>query len=403
MPTFSYKVKDQSAAVVTGSLMAENQRAAIAKLRADGLFPIEVTEFDESAAAPSIRQTFQRIRLKDRNVFFRQLASLMQAGMPILRALATLTEQAENPKLKALMQDLHDAVHDGDSFADALARHPKVFPPMYTSLTRAGETGGMLDEVLWRMVSFGEKDEELRGKVIGAMVYPAFLLLISWITIFILVSFVFPKFVIIFDDFDASLPLITTIVIEVSAFMGKFWWAVLAFLGVVGMGIRSFLSTESGQFTKDGWLLKIPTVRGLIQRYEMAKFARTLGTLFDNGVPVLTALSITRETLSNRLIKRDLDEVHRRVSDGESISASLKTSPYFPPLVVNMLAVGEETGELGSTTQRVADTYELEVDRAVKAFTALLEPLIIVVMGIIVGFMVIAMLLPMLTLSAQVR
>lgn len=403
MPTFSYKVKDQSAAVVTGSLMAENQRAAITKLRADGLFPIEVTEFDESAAAPSIRQTFQRVRLKDRNVFFRQLASLMQAGMPILRALATLTEQAENPKLKALVQDLHDAVYDGDSFADALGRHPKVFPPMYTSLTRAGEAGGMLDEVLWRMVSFGEKDEELRGKVIGAMVYPAFLLFISWITIFILVSFVFPKFVIIFSDFDASLPLITTIVIEVSSFMGKFWWAVLAFMGLVGMGIRSFLNTESGQFTKDGWLLKIPTVRGLIQRYEMAKFARTLGTLFDNGVPVLTALSITRETLSNRLIKRDIEEVHRRVSDGESISASLKTSSYFPPLVVNMLAVGEESGQLGSTTQRVADTYELEVDRAVKAFTALLEPLIIVVMGIIVGFLVIAMLLPMLTLSAQVR
>lgn len=403
MPTFAYKVKDQAAAVVTGSVVAENQRAAIAKLRADGLFPIEVKEHDEAEAAPKLRHSFQRIRLKDRNVFFRQLANLMQAGMPILRALGTLTEQAETPKLKALMEDLFESVKEGDSFADALEKHPKVFPPMYTSLTRAGESGGMLDEVLWRMVSFGEKDEDLRGKAFGAMVYPAFLMLISWITIFILVSFVFPKFVVIFNDFDASLPFITQIVISISSFMGKFWWAVLAVVVLFGVGLRSYFTSDAGQLARDGWILKIPVVNSLVLRYEMAKFARTLGTLFDNGVPVLTAMSITRDTLSNRLIKGDIERVQKSVADGESISASLRTSPFFPPLVVNMLAVGEESGQLGSATQRVADAYEIEVDRAVKAFTALLEPLIIVIMGVIVGFLVIAMLLPMLTLSSQVR
>jgi type II secretory pathway component PulF len=185
--------------------------------------------------------------------------------------------------------------------------------------------------------------------------------------------------------------------------MGKFWWAVLLGIGLIGAGLRSYLATEAGQESRDGMLLKIPVINSLIQRYEMAKFARTLGTLFDNGVPVLTALSITADTLSNTLIRRDVVSMQKRVADGESISNSMKMSPYFPPLVVNMVAVGEESGRLGDVTQRVADAYEVEVDRAMKAFTALLEPFIIVVMGVIVGFLVIAMLLPMLTLSSQIR
>lgn len=402
MPKFAYTVKDKSASVSDGFVDAENQRAAVAHLRDRGFFPIAVKEIDD-AQAKSIRSSFQRIRLKDRNVFFRQLANLMQAGMPILRALSTLCEQAETPKLRELMQELHDSVQEGSSLASALEQHPKIFPPMYINLTRAGEAGGMLDEVLWRMVSFGEKDEELRGKAVGAMVYPAFLLIISCVTIFILVSFVFPKFVTIFNDFDASLPFITTIVIGVSSFMGKFWWIVLALAGFAAVGIRGYLRTEVGQENRDRTLLRIPVLKSLIQRYEMAKFARTLGTLFDNGVPVLTALSITADTLSNSLIRRDIKSIQKRVADGESISASLKTSRYFPPLVTNMLAVGEESGRLGDVTQRVADAYDVEVDRAMKAFTALLEPLIIVVMGVVVGFLVIAMLLPMLTLSSQIR
>ncbi|MFP6596184.1 MAG: type II secretion system F family protein, partial [Candidatus Hydrogenedentota bacterium] len=382
MPKFSYRVKDKSALVSDGFLEAENQRAAVAQLRDRGFFPIQVEECSDEQGK-LITLTFQRVRLKDRNVFFRQLANLMQAGMPILRALSTLCEQAETPKLKELMQDLHDSVHEGSSLAEALEKHPKIFPPMYINLTRAGETGGMLDEVLWRMVSFGEKDEELRGKAFGAMVYPAFLFFISCVTIFILVSFVFPKFVVIFEDFDAALPFITTIVITISHFMGQFWWAVLLIVAFIGISVRGYLATDAGREFRDGALLKIPVLKSLIQRYEMAKFARTLGTLFDNGVPVLMALSITADTLSNTLIRRDVNAVQERVADGESISSSLKTSPYFPPLVVNMLAVGEESGRLGDVTQRVADAYEVEVDRAMKAFTALLEPLIIVIMGVI--------------------
>lgn len=403
MPQFEYRVKRGPGDVTRGVLEADSHRAAVSQLRDLGFFPISVQEYVEPEKKDLLKHALSRVRLKDRNIFFRQLANLIEAGMPILRALATLKDQATNPKLEIVIEDLHDSIQKGSSFADALERHPKVFPAMHTNLVRAGETGGMLDEVLWRIVAFGEKDEDLRGKAFSAMVYPAFLLMIGTAAIFILVSFVFPKFVVIFDDFDAALPLPTVIVMALCGFMGRFWWAVLAGLGVAGAGLMSYAKSEGGRQTLDRAWLKIPLIGGLIQRYEMAKFARTLGTLFDNGVPVLTALTITADTVGNSAISAELETVHGRVSEGDSISDSLRHCEHFPPLVVNMLAVGEETGNLGSVTRRIADAYDTEVDRAVKALTSLLEPLMIVVMGVIVGFLVISMLLPMLTLSSHVR
>lgn len=404
MTKFEYKVKRGAENVTTGVLEADSQRAAIAQLRDQGFFPISVKEFQEGRGVKKPRRTtFKRIRLKDRNLFFRQLANLTESGMPILRALATLKNQTETLRMQEVIEDLHDAVQRGSSLADALARHPKAFPPMYTSLTRAGEAGGMLDESLWRMVAFGEQDEELRGKAVSAMVYPAFLLVMGSIAIFILVSFVFPNFVEVFDDFDASLPAATRAVIAVSGFMGAYWWAVLIGLGFALAGFNSYRNGESGRRQLDLLWLKTPLVGSLVQRYETAKFARTLGTLFDNGVPVLSALRITADTLGNSVMREEIGAVHSSVADGDSISHALAKVQHFPPLVINMMAVGEESGKLGEVTKRVADAYDVEVERAVKALTSLLEPLLIVVMGVIIGALVISMLLPMLTLSSQVR
>ena len=403
MPKFQYKVKKEAEKVTTGVLEAESQRAAVSQLRDMGFFPISVEEYFETEARASLKAKLARIRLKDRNYFFRQLANLLESGMPILRALATLRDQATNPKLRAMLEDLHGAVQQGSSLANAFELHPNVFPAMYVNLTRAGEAGGMLDEVLWRIVNFGEQDEELRGKAFSAMVYPAFLTVVSSAAVFILVSFVFPNFVEIFADFDATLPAITIFVITISEFMGKFWWAVLLGLIALGALFRSYRKTAAGRQQLDTLWLRIPFVGDLVQRYEMAKFARTLGTLFDNGVPVLTGLKITADTLTNTVFKREVEEVHVRVSEGGSISDGLRDAEHFPPLVVNIFSVGEESGKLGEVTKRLADAYDVEVDRAVKALTSLIEPVIIVVMGIVVGFLVIAMLLPMLTLSAQVR
>ena len=402
MPQFKYAVKKSPGTVTSGVLEAESQRAAVARLRDMGYFPISVEVYEGEEKKDTLRQALVRIRLKDRNLFFRQLANLIESGMPITRALGTLVEQTENPKLAKIITQIREDVQKGSTFADAMERHPKLFPAMFCNMIRAGETGGMLEEVMWRIVSFGEQEEELRGKAFSAMIYPAFLLVIGSSAIFILVSFVFPKFVTIFKDFNATLPWPTLVVMSFCEFMGKFWWAVLLAVAGIIAGIVSYSRTEKGRRNFDAFLLRVPAVKSVIVRYEMAKFARVLGTLLDNGVPVLTAIKITVDTLTNRVIAEEVDMIHARVIEGDSISDSLRQTKHFPPMVINMFAVGEESGRLGAVAKRIADAYDQEVDRSVKAMAALFEPILIVIMGVIIGFLVIAMLLPMLTLSSHV-
>jgi type II secretory pathway component PulF len=404
MPQFEYEVKRGPGQSSTGILEAENQRAAVARLREMGYFPIRVEEYtggDESKG-DALRQALVRIKLKDRNIFFRQLANLIESGMPITRALRTLVEQTENKKMSQLIDQLRESVQKGSSFGDAMEEQSKIFSPIQVSLVRAGEAGGMLEEVLWRLVTFGEQEEELRGKAITAMVYPAFLLIIGSAAVFILVSFVFPSFIQVFEDFNANLPWPTMVVMAVCGFMGSYWWAVLIGFALAIAALVSYLRTEPGKRQRDQLFLRIPVVRAVVQKYEMARFCRTLGTLLDNGVPVLRAIKITGETMGNVVIRDEVERIHFGVTDGESMSETMAPLPHFPPLVVSMFMVGEESGRIGAVTKRLADAYDLEVDRAVRALTALFEPILIVLMGIVIGFLVIAMLLPMLTLSSNV-
>lgn len=402
MPQFKYDVKKGPGQIISGVIEAENQRSAIARLRDMGYFPIRVEESEGEGKKDTLREALIRINLKERNVFFRQLANLSESGMVITRALRTLVDQTENPKLATIIDQLREDVQKGSSLAEAMEKHPKLFPAMYCSMIRAGETGGMLEEVLWRIVAFGEQEEELRGKAISAMIYPAFLSVVGTAAIFILLSFVFPKFVTIFETFNAQLPLPTIVVMGICNFMGKWWWAILIVVGLFIASLVSYVRTDQGRKRMDTLVLRIPVLKGVIQKYEMAKFARTLGTLLDNGVPVLTALRITADTMTNRVVRDEVSTIHIGVTEGESMSESMRHAPHFPPLVMSMFAVGEESGRIGSVAKRVADAYDLEVDRAVRAMMALLEPLLIVIMGVIVGFLVIAMLLPMLTLSSTI-
>ncbi len=402
MPQYRYEVKKAPGENASGVLEAENQRAAVARLRDMGYFPITVEEFSGEDRRESARRRFGRIGLKDRNIFFRQLANLFESGMTLTRALGTLAEQNPNPKFVTVIQQIRDDVQKGTTFTEALEQHPKLFTPMQCSMIRAGESGGMLDEVLWRIVDFGEKEEQLRGKAISAMIYPAFLMIMGTAAVFILVSFVFPKFIAVFEDFSATLPWPTVVVMAVCGFMGKFWWAVLILVAIlVSMFVR-YWRTEEGRLHIDTLILKVPVLGGVSQKYVMAQFARTLGTLLDNGVPVLQAMRITVTVLSNKCVSGEVAAIQLRVAEGDSISSGLRDAPHFPPIVVNMFAVGEESGRLGTVTKRMADAFDIEVDRAVQAMTALFEPILIVIMGIIVGFLVIAMLLPMLTLSSNV-
>jgi type II secretion system protein F len=402
MPQYEYKVKRGPGDAVTGVLEAESTRAAAARLRDMGFTPISIEEYAGEAKKDALRQALRRIKLADRNIFFRQLANLFESGMPLTRALSTLIEQTQNPKMKQVIERMRDDVQKGSTFAEAMEQHPKVFSPMVCSLVNAGETGGMLDEVFWRIVAFGEQEEELKGKAVGAMVYPAFLLLMGTTAVFILVTFVFPKFTSVFEDFNVELPLITKIVMGLCDFMAAYWPLVLLAVGAVVLLFIQYIRTETGRMQFDTNILKVPALGAVVQKYQMAQFSRVLGTLLDNGVPVLRSLRITVSTLSNKAIATELDQVHDRVSEGEAISSCLEHAKHFSPVVVSMFAIGEESGRLGEVTRRMADAYDNEVDRAVKAMTALFEPIMIVIMGVIIGVLVVAMLLPLLTLSANV-
>jgi len=380
----------------------ESDRAVAARLREMGYIPICVEPCPEEITSRRFSLLFSRIRLKDKNVFFRQLANLFESGMPLVRALQTLESQTENPKMKRVIETLRSDIQEGASFADALEQHPRVFSPVQCSLVRAGETGGMLDEVLWRIVDFGEREEEVKGKALAAMAYPAFLLVAATIALFILITFVFPRFTKVFEDFEISLPWITVAVMAVCTFMERFWWAVVLGIVVLALVVSRYIRSESGKETVDTRLLALPLIGRVAQRYQMAQFARVFGTLLDNGVPILTALDITAKTLSNKAIAKEISRIRDLVSKGESIHESLQQCLYFPPMVINMFAVGEESGRLGPVTKRMADAYDNEVERAVRTLTALLEPIMILVIGSVVGVLVIAMLLPMLTLSAHV-
>lgn len=408
MPTFEYEGKKGPTEIIKGKIEAESRKSAVSRLRELGYFPLRVEEIysatpNEKKGRKKITLSgWDRVKLKDRNVFLRQLANLFESGMVLTRALRTIIEQTPSRAMVKIIEQIYEDVQKGSNLADAFEKHPQIFSPMYCSMVRAGETGGMLDEVLWRIVAFSEQEEELRGKVISALIYPVFLLIVGSIAIFILVSFVFPKFIAVFEDFNAQLPLPTIIVMNFCGFMGTWWWAVVLIGIVFVLLMYSYFKTSEGKRQKDIFFLRFPVVGGVIQKYEMAKFARTFGTLMDNGVPVLTALRITAETMTNAIIRDEVQTTHDSVKEGESISDSLKKCPHFPPIVVSMFAVGEESGRIGIIAKRIADAYDIEVDRAVKAMVTLFEPTLIIIMGVIIGFLVIAMLLPMLTLSSAI-
>jgi type II secretory pathway component PulF len=270
-------------------------------------------------------------------------------------------------------------------------------------MVRAGETGGMLEEVLLRIAAFGEKTDELKHKVVGALIYPAFLVLVGTTALFVLLSFVFPKLIELFEDFNAPLPIATRIVMAICSFMSRWWWLILMLLALFVIGARQYIATSRGRFQVDKGLLRTPLLGPVLQRVEISKFARTLGTLIDNGVPILSALRIVVDTLTNRALAHEVSSVHDEISEGESLNEALRRREHFPPSVVNMLAVGEESGKLGEACRRIADVYDAEVDRAIGAMTSLLEPTLILIMGFFVGFLVIAMLLPMFQVHSLIQ
>ncbi len=405
MPRFIYRAKKGPKEEVSGSIEAENKNADLHKLTAMGHFPISIEEEDIEQAAlkksPFLR--FRRISVRDLSVFTRQLSDLLEAGLPLLRTLSVLQKQTVNRYLQSVIGDLKDSVQDGNPLSTSLQKHPKIFSGLYVSMVKSGETGGSLENVLVRLAEFQESQEELNTTVRQAMAYPALMAIVGTVTIFVLMVFVIPKIVTMFQDLNQTLPLPTVILLNISYFMRDFWWVLVGVASLIYFAFLRIAKTHEGRMIIDRFKLAFPVMGQLILRAEIARFSRTLSTLLNNGVPILEALSVVIDIMENESLKEDTRLAQREVREGSNLAKGLGKGAYFPIFVNNMIAIGEESGALEKALLKVATSYEREVDKAVKVLTTLLEPLMILTMGLIIGFIVIAMLLPIFEISFIAR
>ena len=430
MPRFQYVALDARGQESTGSVEANSANEAIGHLRQAGYFPTGVYEEGKApaarngkvkrarsvrAAAPAFATPkrkssitlFQRQKVKSKilMIFTRQLATLIDAGLPLLRSLNVLAKQERDPVLKRTTQSLADSVQGGGTFSDSLAQYPKIFNDLYVSMVKAGELGGVLEVVLLRLAEFQEKAQKVKGKVLSAMIYPAIVMTMAVLIMGFLLVFIVPRFEAIFHDMlgDKPLPAITLFVIGISNF-AKDNWAILIGGGVaLVIGIKFLGKTKGGRSLIDQLKLRIPLFGDLIRKTSISRFSRTLGTLVTSGVSILQALNITRDTAGNMVIADAISQVHDRVKEGESIVQPLETSGAFPPMVVSMIDVGEETGQLPDMLLKIADVYDDEVDNSVAALTSILEPLMIVFLAVVVGTIVIALFLPLISIITTLQ
>jgi general secretion pathway protein F len=403
MPVFAYKALDQSGKNVEGLKEADSPRTLRTVLRRDGLFLTEVTgEKQAKAASPEMnvrRWVGGRVKADDVAVATRQLAVLVNAGIPLVDALTALVEQVDHERLKRVLSAVKQRVNEGSSLAEALGQHPKAFSNLYVNMIRAGESSGALDIVLFRLADFTESQARLRSKVLGTLTYPAAMLVIGSVIMGILFTVVIPKITKVFEDTKVVLPWTTRFLIGFSGFVHDYWWA----LGLLmAGGIYVFLrwrKTPAGRARWDIWILQAPIFGPLIRQVAVARFSRTLATLLKSGVPLLTAMEIVRNIVGNTRLAAVIEEASESIKEGESIAAPLKRSGEFPPLVYHMVAIGEKSGDLEGMLGNVANAYDSQVETKIAALTSLLEPVMIVVMGVAVAFIVFSILMPILQIN----
>ncbi|MEE9186113.1 MAG: type II secretion system F family protein [Candidatus Binatia bacterium] len=407
MQKFLYKAKDRRKKLIEGVLEAETEQGALARLSQMGYFPLSIQKKEEAGAqgkgASRSTSLFSRVRRRDVTFFTRQLSDLLEAGLTLMRALTVLRDQTESPRLREILDDVASHVRDGKSFSDALAVYPKVFPPIYVSMVRSGEVGGILGGVLSRLADFSEKEEELQGKVRAALAYPVLILLVGMGTIAVLLIFVVPKLVVLFEDVGQVLPLPTQILIGVSRGLATYWWLILIIGALGGFLVKRGQLSQGTRLAIDRIKLRLPVWGALIKKVEIARFARSLSTLLSHGVPILQAMQAVVQATGNELLKRELQKIGDQLRGGGTLSHGMRQGRIFPSLVTNMVSVGEEAGSLDRSLIKIADTYERESDRAMKMMTALVEPVMILVMGSIVGFIVVSMLLPIFQIDLLAR
>lgn len=392
--TYEYKVRDRSGNLVSGELVGDSEGLVMTKLREMGLTPIEVKKA-KTGLKLEINLRPGRVKLKDLAVFSRQFATMVNSGLPILRALAILADQTENKELEKVLTQVRLDVEQGQSLSGAMEKHPKAFNDLYIAMVKAGETGGVLDNVLLRVADNIEKEVELRRKIKSAMTYPLVVVILVSFILGGMLLFVVPQFETIYTQLGGKLPLPTRILLGVSQALRNYWYFFMGFVAASVFALRRYKRTEGGRATVDAAKLKIPIFGQLFRKSALARFSSTLGMLLRSGVPILQALDIVADTVNNKVISTAVVDVQGSVREGESIAKPLSRHAVFPPMVVQMLAVGEETGAVDTMLDKVADFYNSEVSASVDALTSLIEPLMIAIVGGGVGAAVIALYMPM--------
>ena len=407
MPVYEYTALDRAGKNVAGIIDADSMVVARQKLRSSGKFPVQVKETTskaktEASASLSSLSIFNRVTDEDIHALTRQLATLLGAGIPLVASLDALMEQTTNAPLKKIIAQIKESVNEGNSLTHSLSLHPKLFSNIYINMVRAGEASGSLDVVLERLAEFGEHQQALKSRFKAALVYPIFMAIIGTAVLFFLVSFVVPNITRVFTDMKQVLPLPTTILIWVSAFMRSFWWALLLAIVAFIIGIRKAIKTTKGQYMWDKMKLSMPVIGHLNRRIALARFGRTLGSLLQSSVPLITSLEIVRNIVNNVLIGDVIDEAMEDIQAGKSLNLALSRSKWFPPVFLQMVAVGEQSGDLEAMLNKVADAYEREVEVRIAGMTAMIEPIMILAMAVIIGFIVISILLPIFEMNQMI-
>ncbi|MBW2613161.1 MAG: type II secretion system inner membrane protein GspF [Deltaproteobacteria bacterium] len=407
MPVYEYTALDIKGKSVTGIIDADSASAARQKLRVSKTFP---TSIKETASAEnrvekgraSVASMFSRVKPADLSMMTRQLATLVGAGFPLVSALDALIPQTRSKFFKKIMAQIKDAIVEGNSFAAALSHYPGVFSVLYINMVRAGETSGTLEVVLEQLADITEKQQALKGRIRAALAYPVLMLCIGTLVLFLLLTFIVPTITSIFTDMNQVLPAPTRFLIAISGFFKSFWWMILICIALMLAGISSAKKTAGGRYVFDKAVLMLPLFGPISRKLSVARFARTLGSLLKNGVTMLTAMEIVRNIAGNKLISKAIDDATQEVSKGQGLGVSLGISKVFPDLAIQMIQVGEQSGELEQMLEKMSTVYENEAEASILSMTSLLEPLMILCMGVIMGFIVLSICLPIFEMNQLV-
>jgi len=404
MTVFAYKATDQNGNFVEGDLEAPDYHVAVKQIQKLNYFPIKVTEgklgtgFSLGNKYPWT-DFFGQVSQKEILTLTQQLSTLIGAGITLDSSLSSLVKLTEKEKLKKILADIQNKVHGGNSFAEALSEHPKTFSKLYVNMIRAGEEGGVLTASLDRLGKFMEKAEDLKNNIRSALVYPAILALVGGAAVVVLITVVIPRFSVLFEDMGTALPLPTKLMLGLSAVVSSYWWLILILFLLMVAGFISYKNTEHGKRRWDALVLKLPLFRGLVQKIEVSRFSLTLSTLLKSGVPVLHALGIVKSILSNSVVVAAMNPLQAGLKSGKGLSGPLKQSGIFPAMAVHMITVGESSGTLDDMLAKVSETYDKEVELAIKQIISLIEPMMILLMALIIGFIVISMLLAIFSIN----